>query len=202
MKESTTCRYISKLSRIAYSAANESNRIYTEIYRQNVFLNEGCVHTRRYRRQILRGIRTSAKRQPETKYYKIATKKRFCYPSKQYRYICQKLADLADRQSNILSLCRIYNISMFSLTDLFSGQALSFSLLAAYLTSNATEGMFSSIVKICRHTIACANKYRYTDSLPTNYRYLMKRDIADEFILIANGITEILLITLIVEKES
>lgn len=192
--------YHSGLCQIAYTAALESGKICKNILQETDLLQTSSAMARRRRRLILHHIYTPSKIHNTKRRYHIRLIRRISFPGRHYLYICQKMTNLADRQSKILLLCRIYGIPVKMLSDLFSRQALAFTLIYYHLsheTSSKNDGLYRSILKICQDIIHGAEEFVWSNGRPSDHRTLMRRDIADEFRIISEGICEILGLTLL-----
>ncbi len=202
MNRATIHRYCSGLCQIACSAAMESGSICRDIHKDPRYLQTESAMSRRHRRLILHSIYTPALSRCKKKRYRITQKRKIIFPADRYLYICKKLSSLADRQSKILLLCRIYRIPAHTLFDLFAGQALAFTMIYYHLSheSNArTDELCYTILQLCQEIVHGAEEFAWSNGRQSDHRVLMRRDIADEFRVIADGILEILTLTLISE---
>lgn len=202
MNKTPIYRCQSSLFQIALSAARESEKICKSIFRGNNSIQTICTVYRRKRRLILYRIYTPSKRLLKKKTYKIRSVHKILLPAKRYRYICLKLSYLADRQSKIILLCRIYGISANILTDLFAEQALAFTLIYYHLShikKSKSDGLYQQILQVCQDIIHSCEEFAWISGQPADHRALMRKDVADEFRAAAEGICEILALTLVSE---
>lgn len=194
--------YRSTLYQIAASAARESEKICKGIIQRADNTQTTCTLYRRMRRMILHGLYTISPNRSHKKRYKIKSLQNSLMPSERYLYICCKLSYLADRQSKILLLCRIYRIPVNTLTDLFAELALAFTLIYYHLShiqKCKSDLLYQPILQTCQNIVHACEEYAWTGSLPADHRALMRRDIADEFRTVAEGLCEILALTLVLE---
>ena len=192
----------STLYQIASSAARESERICKGILLGANNIQIYCAQHHRMRRLILRRVYMLSSKRETLKTYKIKSIRINMMPAKRYLYICSKLSRLADRQSKILLLCQIYRIPLDNLVDLFSELALTFTLVYYHLShiqKCKNEILYQPILHSCQDMIHSCEEYAWNCGRPADHRALMRRDIADEFRTIAEGINEILALTLVSE---